>query len=113
MAIHKWSETVVGAELENDPAFSRDLDAVLDEVGRSSDTDVLLDFSSVRYINSSNVTKLLKLHRLVTQDNGRQLKLCAISSDVRGVLRISGLARRFDYAPDIRTALVAIQAGVE
>ena len=109
MAIQRWSETVVGAILQDDPGFTEDLDALIDELTGNEDADVILDLSSVRYINSSNITKLLKLHQVVVTKHGRVMKLCAVPSEVRGVFHVSGLVRSFQFAPDVRDALATLQ----
>lgn len=108
MAIQRWADTVVGATLQDDPAFTEDLDALIKELRGNKDADVILDLSNVGYVNSSNITTLLKLQKIVI-DNRRVMKLCALPAEVREVLQVSGLLRNFQLAPDVRGALAAVQ----
>lgn len=109
MAIQRWSQTVIGVELADDRRFSDSVVALIEEIKAHPGVDVLLDFSTVRYVNSSDITSLLRLRKMVVEANHRRLALCAVSPDVHGVFRISGLAGNFDFEPDVRTALAALQ----
>ena len=110
MPIQSWSENIVLVELQNDPVFSDDLNAVVDECKNDGAArDVVLDFANVTRLNSSNIAQLLKLRKVVTINYGRKMKLCAMSSHVWGVLLVTGLEKVFDFADDVATGLAAIQ----
>jgi len=105
MAVQNWSDSVVGVSLENHPQFNQQVDELLAALEGNPSADVLLDFASVHYINSSNITRLLKLRERVTVNQNRRLVLCSVVTDVRDVMRISALDRNFAFAPDIRAGL--------
>ena len=63
MPIEHWSETVVLVELQDDPGFTDDMTSLLDLVQENTQLDVVLNFSGVNYLNSSNIAKLLKLYK--------------------------------------------------
>ena len=87
MAIQQWSEKITLADLQDDPQFTEDINAILDLVQTRTDVDVVLNFGEVTFLNSSNIAKLLKLRKHVMITNDRRLKLCGISTHVWGVFR--------------------------
>lgn len=109
MPIEQWSERVLLAELADDPQFSDDLSHIIEQCTNNAQLDVLLNFSAVNYLNSSNIAKLLKLRKLVTSTNGRRLKLCGINRHVWGVFLVTGLDRIFDLVDDVPTGLASLQ----
>ena len=111
MPIQNWSENILLAELQDDPNFSDDVNALLDQLDSKPDQNVVLDFSSVSFLNSSNIAKLLKLRKTVTINNQRKLKLCGINTHVWGVFLVTGLDNVFEYADDVASGLASIQLG--
>lgn len=111
MSVQNWSETVILGELEDDPQYTEDLSAIIEQCTNNPQLDVLLNFEKVTYLNSSNIAKLLKLRKLVTITNERRLKLCKISRSVWGVFLVTGLDRIFDVVEDVPTGLAALQMG--
>jgi anti-anti-sigma factor len=111
MSIKNWSENILLAELQDDPNFSDDVNALLDQLDSQPDQNVVLDFSSVSFLNSSNIAKLLKLRKTVTINNQRKLKLCGINTHVWGVFLVTGLDNVFEYADDVASGLASIQLG--
>ena len=112
MSIQNWSERIILAELSDDPAFTDDLNALTDEMSNRQDADVVLNFSAVTYLNSSNIAKLLKLRKDVLTA-GRRLMLCAISTHVWGVFLVTGLDKIFEFHDDVATALAAMQISAD
>jgi len=111
MPIKNWSEDILLAELQDDPNFSDDVNALLDQLDSKPEQNVVLDFSSVSFLNSSNIAKLLKLRKTVTINNQRKLKLCGINTHVWGVFLVTGLDNVFEYADDVASGLASIQLG--
>ena len=109
MPIQNWSEEILLADLQDDPAFSDDINAVLDHIEAKPSLDVALNLASVTFLNSSNIAKLLKLRKLVQVNNRRRLKLCGISTHVWGVFLVTGLDKIFDFADDVATGLAGLQ----
>ena len=72
MSIEQWSESILVVELQDDPAFSDDLLALVDDADAKNDVDIVLNFGSVTYLNSSNIARLLKLRKKVSA-NKRKL----------------------------------------
>jgi len=109
MAIQSWSETILVAELQDDPVLTDDLNALVDQLKASPETDAVLDFSNITYLNSSNIAKLLKLRKIAAVTNHRKIILCAINSHVWGVFLITGLDKLFEFADNVSLGLAAIQ----
>jgi anti-anti-sigma factor len=69
---------------------------------------VVVDFSAVSYINSSNIAQLLRLKR-VLDGACKQLRMCAMTDEVWSVMMVTGLEKVFVSAPDTLTALAGLQ----
>ncbi len=111
MPFEQWSETVVLAELGDDPQFTDDMNAIIEQCTDNSRQDVMLDFAAITHLNSSNIAKLLKLRKLVTVTNQRRLKLCGINRHVWGVFLVTGLDKIFDFVDDVPSGLASLQIG--
>lgn len=108
MSIEKWSEDILVVELQDDPAFSDDVSALLDQVPADSNCNVVLNFAAVNYLNSSNIAKLLKLRKQVLSTK-RRLVLCGINTNVWGLVLVTGLDKVFEFADNLPTALASVQ----
>ncbi len=112
MPIENWSENILVAELQDDPGFSDDISALFEQVERAKDPAVVLDFSGVNYINSSNIAKLLKLRKKLIGDR-RRLVLSGINTNVWGLFLVTGLDKVFEFADSVATALASLQLAAE
>jgi anti-anti-sigma factor len=107
MPLEKWSENTVVVHLADDPQFSDDLEGVEQSLGQGR-CDAVLDFGSVRFINSSNIARLLRLrNQMVQQDN--RLVLCNVSTQVWSSFLITGLDKVFTFSDNVPTALATLQ----
>jgi anti-anti-sigma factor len=108
MAVENWSETIRVVHLVDDPQFSEDmlcLDPLPPRPG------VVLDFEGVRFVNSSNIAKLLTLRKRIIAAEGR-LVFCGMKDHVWSAFLVTGLDKLFEQAPDVSTALASIQLGL-
>jgi anti-anti-sigma factor len=80
--------------MADDPAFTSDLDAV-SQRRMPTGSRVALDFTNVRFINSSNLAKLLRVRERLVLNEGT-LILFALDPQVAGVLKVTGLDKVFD-----------------
>ena len=109
MPIDHWSDEIVLVELHSDPAFTDDINQVIELAESRGDIDVALNFQGVSFLNSSNIAKLLKLRKILLVNNKRKLILCAINTHVWGVFLVTGLDKIFDFADDIASGLASLQ----
>ena len=111
MAVQLWSEAVVLGEMSDDPAFTEDITAIIEQCSENQNLNALVNLAEVTFLNSSNIAKLLKLRKTVQLNNQRRLKLCGVSTQVWGVFLVTGLDRIFDFADDVPSGLAALQMG--
>ena len=108
MSIENWSEKIIVAELQDDPAFTDDVSALIDQTAQGSDRDVVLNLSGVGYVNSSNIAKLLKLRKQLISSH-RRLVLCGIDMNVWGIFLVTGLDKVFEFADNVAMGLATVQ----
>ena len=107
MPIEKWSEKVNVLHLADDPQFSDDLQALEDQTA-TRPADAVLDLSAVHFVNSSNISRLLKIRKMmITKD--RRLVICGVSTQVWGTFLVTGLDKVFEFSDSVSTALATIQ----
>jgi anti-anti-sigma factor len=108
MPLEKWSENTVVVHLADDPQFTDDVEGVEQCLTAQGRCDAVLDFGSVRFINSSNIARLLRLrNQMVQQDN--RLVLCNVSTQVWSSFLITGLDKVFTFSDNVPTALATLQ----
>ena len=109
-----WADNIVLAQLSDEPSLSEELATLYDRLEATAEDEdhpiphVVLDFSAVSYINSSNIAQMLRLSKKLGGLN-RSLRLCTLSDEVWSVMMVTGLDKVFRYAPDTMTALASIQ----
>lgn len=104
-----WSDKIVISELSDEPVLSEEINALIDRVEKAERIPhVVLNFSAVTYVNSSNLAQLLRLRRKLTESK-RTLKLCSVPDEVWSVMMVTGLDKVFRFAPDPMTALAGLQ----
>jgi anti-anti-sigma factor len=108
MPIEKWSERVSVVHLADDPQFSDDFASIEAEAAGGTSQDIVLDFTAVHFINSSNIARLLKL-RQGMRSRERKLILCGISTQVWGAFLVTGLDKIFEFSDNVPTALATLQ----
>ncbi|MCA9243293.1 MAG: STAS domain-containing protein [Phycisphaerales bacterium] len=109
MSVESWSDRVLLAELENDPGFSDDAAALIEQCEANAEFSALLNFAEVTFLNSSNISALLKLRKIIKSKNDRRLLLCGLSRQVWGVFLVTGLDHMFEVAEDVPSGLAMMQ----
>ncbi len=114
-----WSDNIVLLQLSDEPMFSDELNGLIERLesvhGSAPEGEpvpnaphVVVDFSAVSYMNSSNIAQLLRLKR-APDAMGRQLRLCAMGEELWSVMMVTGLEKVFVFAPDTLTGLAGLQ----
>ena len=107
MSTQDWSDKIIVVKLENDPEFTDEI-TTLNERLSQKPKDVVLDFSEVKYLNSSNISLLLKLRKVLV-DHKKRLCLCSIAVQVWGVFLLTGLDSLFEVEENTEKALFLLQ----
>jgi len=108
MGIQHWSENIILVDLSQEPEMSDELDTIAEMVRDKDDYDVVIDFSDVDIVTSSNLSKLLKIHKPLTK-NGHRLVLCSVDPSIKGIFKVTGLDSILEVADDRFTALATLE----
>jgi len=107
MGIQDWSEDTILVDLSEEPEMGNELITVTEMVRDRGDCDVLIDFSDVDIVTSSNLSRLLKLRKKLS-DSGHKLVLCSVSAATKGIFMITGLDGNFEFANDKSEVLASL-----
>jgi anti-anti-sigma regulatory factor len=109
MGIQNFSEDVLFVDLPlREPQIGDELKNLNEIVSTRSECDVVIDFSRVEIVTSSDISNLLTLRALL-REHKRQLILCSVSTLTKGIFTVAGLDAVFEFADDKHAALAAIQ----
>jgi anti-anti-sigma factor len=98
-----WVLTAQGEiDYADSPAFRSCVECLL----AGSPPAAIIDLSKIRFLDSSGLGLLLRLHREYDADSRRMVLIP--SKPVSGVLDLTRLADRFVTAPDLETARAAL-----
>jgi anti-anti-sigma factor len=109
MSIEQWSEAIVIAELNDEPLFSEDMDALTRQIDEIQEElpDVVINLQAVSYLNSTNIAQLLRVRKRLV-DNQARLRLCSVGDQVWSVMIVTGLDKLFDFTEDVATSLASL-----
>lgn len=108
MPLENWSEDVCVVRLADDPQFTEELAAAEQHLNHHRRVDVVLDFTGVSYLNSTNISRLLMIRQQMIQ-NDSKLILCSISTRLWSTFLATGLDKVFTFSNDVSTALATLQ----
>ncbi len=112
MPINEWSESILIAQLSDEPAFSEDMDALHRRLEKMDGElpDVILSLDAVTYLNSTNIAQILRVRKKLLDSTAR-IRVCSVSDKVWSVLLATGLDRIFEVTEDVSTSLASLQIG--
>src|SRR4030042_6122117 len=109
MGIQNISEDVLLVNLPpKEPQISGELKRLNELVVTDSDCDVVIDFSGVEIINSSDLSNLLTLRALL-REHGHKLVLSNVAVLTKGIFTVAGLDAVFEFAANRQDGLAAVQ----
>ena len=108
MGIDHSSHGILTVDLLAEPEMGTELEKVAEIAREEADCDVIVDFSSVDIITSSNIAKLLKLQKLL-HGFGHRLVLCGLISATKQIFKLAGLDQVLDFADDKSAALASVK----
>lgn len=94
-------QLIDGIEIEN---LGQELFQIIESEDRNK---LVLDFSSVEFLASAALEKLIDLGKKVAAKNG-MLKLCGICPDIHEVFAVTRLDRQFDIEANAAEAVAAL-----
>ena len=107
MPIEKWSDKVNVVHVADDPQFTEDMQALETDLAIKP-ADAVLDLSAAHFVNSSNISRLLRIRKqMITRD--RRLVICGVSTQVWGTFLVTGLDKVFEFSDNVSTALATLQ----
>ena len=104
-----WSESIYLLHLADDPAFGEEMESLL----RQSNHDprhVVLDLAAVSFMNSSNLSQLLRL-REALRGTGNRIIVAGARPEVWSTFLVSGLDKVFAASQSVPLALAELQIG--
>ena len=108
MEIQDWPEDIILVNLPGEPQMTNELIAVMEKVRKRGDCDVVIDFSSVDIITSSSLSKLLKLRKILS-DNDHKLVFCSVAMATKRIFLVTGLEKISKFADDKFMALESLR----
>jgi anti-anti-sigma factor len=108
MGIQNWSESLILVNVSKEPDMGEELLTVITLVTENNELDVVVDFADVDIVTSSSVAKLLKL-RKVLYDNNRKLVFSSVRPKTKSIFNITGLDTVFEFVEDQFIALASLQ----
>ena len=110
MPLQEWSESTLIAEMNDEPVFSEDFDALATRLEEAGDAmpDVIVNLKAVTRLNSSNLAQLLRLRKMILNKR-RRLRICSVGDIVWSVFLMTGLEKLFEFSDDVTTSLASLQ----
>ena len=108
MENHDWPEDIILVNLPGEPQMANELTTVMEKVSHRSDCDVVIDFSDVDIITSSSLSKLLKLRKILS-DNDHKLVFCSMPMATKRIFLVTGLEKISKFADDKFKALESLR----
>jgi len=109
MKIKNLPENVLLVELPaREPHIAEQFKTVNEIVSNNNNSDVIIDFSNVEIINSSNISNLLILRQLL-QKSGHKLILCDVSVLTKCIFVVAGLTDIFTFVDNPCSAFETVK----
>ena len=108
MGIQDWSDDVILVNLAKEPDMGEELQTVIGMVTENENRDVVVNFSDVDILTSSSIAKLLKLRKIL-HDNQQKLVLCCVQPQTKNIFHVTGLDTVFSFVQDQFIALAGLQ----
>ena len=99
MTIKNWSDNIIIVNLHKELRISEELKNVNEIISNRDNCDVIVDFSDVDIVTSSDICNLIILHTSLRK-RGRRLILCNVAVLTKCIFTVAGLDELFDFADD-------------
>ena len=102
----KEGKTIVRCEGRLDATSSPQLEAVLNDLIRQKQSNLLVDFNKIDYLSSAGMRLLLSITKRMNTNQGRLL-LFSIHEDVMEIIRMAGFEQILHIYSDEQKALAS------
>lgn len=110
MEIKNLPDNVISVTLSSsEPQIADELKELNETVSQKSGCDVVVDFSYVEIINSSNISNLLLLRGFLSRHN-RRLILYNVQTITKCIFVVAGLTESFVFIDDMEDVLKIVQS---
>ena len=112
MEMQNLPNNVISVKLSSsEKKISDELKELNESISQQSNVDVIIDFSNVEIINSSNISNLLILRGFV-EKNRHRLFFYNVQTITRCIFVVAGLTDSFIFIDDLEDTLKAVQNSV-
>jgi anti-anti-sigma factor len=84
-----------------------ELEKIVKDAYESGTRDLVIDVSQVEALSSIGVRALVIVHKLLSTDGKKHLKLAGLSSSMRDVLEIAGITQFIDVHDTVEEAVAS------
>ena len=88
MGIQNWSDDVILVNLAQEPDMGEELLTVIGMMTENEGLDVVVDFADVDIVTSSSIAKLLKLRKVLC-DNNQRLIFCSVQPKTKSIFSVT------------------------
>lgn len=111
MPLQKWSDHIWVSQMSEEPSFSEDIEVLKSQYASANEPPhIVIDLSQVAVLNSSNISQILQIRKLTT-DQGRRMRVAGPNNAVWSVFLTAGLDKVFEFSQDTSIALAELQLG--
>ena len=113
MPLQKWSDQIWVSQMSPPPAFADDIETLENAYEAANPApDIVIDLSEVPQLNSSNLSQMLAVRKLVGKRGGR-LRVAGPTDGVWSVMLTAGLDKVFSFSQNTAFALADLQMNGE
>jgi len=109
MSLNQWDENILILELQAEPDFSEDMEALM--LRLNNDTvklsHIVIDLQNVDKLHSLNLGAFIEVNTL-QRAKKRRMIICNVSDSVWSSMLATGLDQEFEFIEDTTTALASL-----
>jgi len=109
MSLNQWDENILILELQDEPDFSEDTEALLMKLNKQDamSPHIVIDLQNIDKLHSLNLGAFIEINSL-QQTKKRRMIICNVSDSVWSTMLATGLDQVFEFIEDTTTALASL-----
>ncbi len=84
-----------------------ELEEIAKEARRSGTCDLVIDLTQTSYLSSIGIRLIIVIHKMLSTDGGKHLKIAVPASPAREVLDIAGVTQYIDVCNTVEEAVAS------